>query len=114
MRELLTKTIEVKPDFLQARLWLARYYTQVDSLDNAKAEYDEVLKQIGPQYGQIQEGSSRSALPAGHVLLPEAAVRISRRIIPPCLGIRLRRCQPATHLGPGGDADTGSDGRCSR
>jgi tetratricopeptide (TPR) repeat protein len=47
VRELLTRVIEVKPDFLQARLWLARYYTQVDSLDNAKSEYDEVLKQIG-------------------------------------------------------------------
>jgi tetratricopeptide (TPR) repeat protein len=46
-RELLTKAIEVKPDFLQARLWLARYYTQVDSLDNARTEYDEVLRQIG-------------------------------------------------------------------
>jgi tetratricopeptide (TPR) repeat protein len=47
VRELLTRVIEVKPDFLQARLWLARYYTQVDSLDNAKAEYDEVLREIG-------------------------------------------------------------------
>jgi tetratricopeptide (TPR) repeat protein len=46
-RELLTKTIELKPDFLQARLWLARYYTQVDSLENARSEYDEVLRQIG-------------------------------------------------------------------
>jgi tetratricopeptide (TPR) repeat protein len=46
-RELLVKAIEVKPDFLQARLWLARYYAQVDSLDNAKAEYDSVLQQIG-------------------------------------------------------------------
>ena len=35
-RELLTKTIELKPDFLPARLWLARYYTQVDSLENAQ------------------------------------------------------------------------------
>jgi superkiller protein 3 len=47
VRELLMKAIEVKPDFLQARLWLARYYAQVDSLDNAKAEYDAVLQQIG-------------------------------------------------------------------
>lgn len=47
VRELLTRVIEVKPDFLQARLWLARYYTQVDSLDNSRAEYDEVLRQIG-------------------------------------------------------------------
>ncbi len=46
-RELLAKAIELKPDFLQARLWLARYYAQVDSLENAKSEYDEVLRQIG-------------------------------------------------------------------
>lgn len=46
-RELLVRAIEIKPDFLQARLWLARYYAQVDSLDNAKAEYDAVLDQIG-------------------------------------------------------------------
>ncbi len=46
-RELLVRAIAVKPDFLQARLWLARYYAQVDSLDNAKAEYDSVLQQIG-------------------------------------------------------------------
>jgi tetratricopeptide (TPR) repeat protein len=39
VRELLMKAIEVKPDFLQARLWLARYYAQ--------AEYDAVLQQIG-------------------------------------------------------------------
>ena len=48
VRELLVTTIEKRPDYLPARLWLARYYTQVDSLDNAKAEYDSVLKQIGP------------------------------------------------------------------
>jgi tetratricopeptide (TPR) repeat protein len=48
VRELLVTAIEKRPDYLPARLWLARYYTQVDSLDFAKAEYDSVLKQIGP------------------------------------------------------------------
>ena len=47
VRELLFTTIEKRPDYLPARLWLARYYTQVDSLDFAKTEYDSVLKQIG-------------------------------------------------------------------
>lgn len=47
VRELLTTIVDKRPDYLPGRLWLARYYTQVDSLDNAKAEYDSVLKQIG-------------------------------------------------------------------
>ena len=42
-RELLTKAIELRPDFLQARLWYARYYAQVDSLEEANAQYDQVL-----------------------------------------------------------------------
>ena len=46
-RELLTKALELRPDFLLGRIWLARYYSQVDSLDNAKQQYDEVLKEIG-------------------------------------------------------------------
>jgi tetratricopeptide (TPR) repeat protein len=46
-RELLMKALEIKPDFLLGRLWLARYYSQVDSLDNAKQQYDEVLREIG-------------------------------------------------------------------
>jgi len=46
-RELLMKALELRPDFLLGRIWLARYYSQVDSLDNAKQQYDEVLKEIG-------------------------------------------------------------------
>ncbi len=46
-RELLVRAIERKPDFFQGRLWLARYYVQVDSFDNAKKEYEEVLRLIG-------------------------------------------------------------------
>ncbi len=46
-RELFLKSIELKSDYLQGRLWLARYYSQVDSLDNAVEQYDEVLKEVG-------------------------------------------------------------------
>ena len=48
-RELLTKALELKPDFLQGRLWFARYYAGVDSLELAIGQYDEVLKEIGPE-----------------------------------------------------------------
>ena len=47
-RELLTKALELKPDFLQGRLWFARYYAGVDSLEEAITQYDQVLKDIGP------------------------------------------------------------------
>jgi tetratricopeptide (TPR) repeat protein len=43
-RALLVRSIELKPDYLQGRLWLARYYAQVDSLERAVEQYDEVLK----------------------------------------------------------------------
>ncbi|HUI65592.1 MAG TPA: tetratricopeptide repeat protein [Bacteroidota bacterium] len=45
-RELLLKSIELKGDFLQGRLWLGRYYAQVDSLEKAVEQYDEVIKII--------------------------------------------------------------------
>jgi tetratricopeptide (TPR) repeat protein len=61
-RELLLKSIELKGDFLQGRLWLARYYVQVDSLDLAESQYLEVLRLIGDQidnnktvYGEAQK-----------------------------------------------------------
>jgi tetratricopeptide (TPR) repeat protein len=43
--ELLTKTVTMKPDFLLGRLWLGRTLSLMDSLDEAKAQYDEVLTQ---------------------------------------------------------------------
>jgi tetratricopeptide (TPR) repeat protein len=43
-RELFLKAVELKPDFLQAKLWLARYYAEVDSSDLMKITYDEVIK----------------------------------------------------------------------
>src|SRR5262245_26319012 len=48
-REKLTKVVSLKPDYYNGRLWLARYYTQVDSLDMAMQQYDEVLKQVADQ-----------------------------------------------------------------
>lgn len=46
-RELLIKCLELKPDFYQGHLWLARYYNAVDSLDKAVDTYDQILKLIG-------------------------------------------------------------------
>jgi tetratricopeptide (TPR) repeat protein len=48
-RTKLLRVVELKPDYYNGRLWLARYYTQVDSLDQAVAQYDEVLKQVADQ-----------------------------------------------------------------
>lgn len=43
--ELLSKAVSLKPDFLLGRLWLGRALSLMDSLDEAKAQYDEVLNQ---------------------------------------------------------------------
>lgn len=54
-RELLMKVIEVKPDFLLGRLWLGRYYSMVDSLELAKLQYDEVLRQAAQSNGKYKK-----------------------------------------------------------
>lgn len=43
-RELFMKAIELKPDFLQAQIWLARYYAEVDSTVAMKQTYDNVIR----------------------------------------------------------------------
>lgn len=43
-RELFLKAVELRPDFLQARTWLARYYLEVDSTDLMRQTYDEVIR----------------------------------------------------------------------
>ncbi|MEO8168250.1 MAG: hypothetical protein ABI623_08385, partial [bacterium] len=43
-RELFLKAIELKPDFLQAKIWLARYYAEVDSTELMKQTYDEAIR----------------------------------------------------------------------
>jgi len=45
-REKLMAAVDLKPDYDVSRLWLARYYSQVDSLDKAVEQYDEVLRQV--------------------------------------------------------------------
>lgn len=45
-RALLMQLVAARPEYITGRLWLARYYTFVDSLDQAKGEYDQVLKLI--------------------------------------------------------------------
>jgi tetratricopeptide (TPR) repeat protein len=60
VRELLVTIIDKRPDYLPGRLWLARYYTQVDSLENAKAEYDSVLKQIGPNIDKYKKEAAEA------------------------------------------------------
>jgi len=52
---LLVKALELKPDWLLGRLWLGRYYSYVDSLDEAKALYDSVLVQIGSNTQRYQK-----------------------------------------------------------
>ena len=47
-RELLVRSLELKPDYLAGHLYLARYYAQVDSLEKAVAQYDTVIALIGP------------------------------------------------------------------
>jgi tetratricopeptide (TPR) repeat protein len=48
-RDRLNKVVELKPDYYQGRLWLARYFAQVDSLDKAVEQYNEVLHQVEGQ-----------------------------------------------------------------
>ncbi len=45
-REKLLTAVALKPDYDVSRLWLARYYSQVDSLDKAVEQYDIVLSQV--------------------------------------------------------------------
>ncbi len=47
-RELLVRSLELKPDYLSGHLYYARYFAQVDSLEKAVGQYDTVLAIIGP------------------------------------------------------------------
>ncbi len=48
-RELFLRVVDLRPDYLNGRLYLARYYMQVDSFDIAEAQYLEVVRLIGDQ-----------------------------------------------------------------
>jgi len=45
IRSLLDRALALKPDYLTTRLWLARYFVQTDSLENANEEYDIVIRE---------------------------------------------------------------------
>lgn len=48
-RELFLKVVELRPDYLNGRLFLARCYAQADSFEAAESQYLEVIRLIGDQ-----------------------------------------------------------------
>ena len=48
-RELFLKVVELRPDYQNGHLFLARYYVQADSFEAAEGQYLEVLRLIGDQ-----------------------------------------------------------------
>lgn len=63
-RELLARAVELKPDFFSARLWLARYYAEVDSVAMMKQTYDEVIR-----LGSEDPVKNKSALNEAYIQL---------------------------------------------
>jgi tetratricopeptide (TPR) repeat protein len=66
-RQLLTRSLELKPDFLSGHLNLGRYFAQVDSLDEAVAQYDTVLALIGTDVGQHKAEAGEAYLQKGQL-----------------------------------------------
>jgi tetratricopeptide (TPR) repeat protein len=66
-RELLVRSLELKPDYLAGHLNLGRYYAQVDSLDNAVAQYDTVLAIIGTDVEKHKAEAGEAYLQKGQL-----------------------------------------------
>ena len=66
-RELLVRSVELKSDFMQGRLWLGRYFAQVDSLDRAVEQYDEVLKLINSNGDKYRKEAGEAHLQKGQL-----------------------------------------------
>jgi tetratricopeptide (TPR) repeat protein len=66
-RQLLVRSIELKPDYLSGHLNLGRYYAQVDSLDNAVAQYDTVLAIIGTDVEKHKAEAGEAYLQKGQL-----------------------------------------------
>jgi tetratricopeptide (TPR) repeat protein len=66
-RELLVRSIELKPDYLSGHLNLGRYYAQVDSLDKAVAQYDTVLALIGTDVDKHKGEAGEAYLQKGQL-----------------------------------------------
>jgi tetratricopeptide (TPR) repeat protein len=66
-RELLVRSIELKPDYLSGHLYLGRYYALVDSLVEAVAQYDTVLAIIGPDVEKHRSDAGEAYLQKGQL-----------------------------------------------
>jgi tetratricopeptide (TPR) repeat protein len=66
-RELLVRSIQLKPDYLSGHLNLGRYYAQVDSLDEAVSQYDTVLALIGTDIGAHKNEAGEAYLQKGQL-----------------------------------------------
>jgi len=66
-RELLVRSLELKPDFLAGHLYYARYFAQVDSLEKAVAQYDTVLAMIGPDIEKHKADAGEAYLQKGQL-----------------------------------------------
>jgi tetratricopeptide (TPR) repeat protein len=66
-RQLLVRSLELKPDFLSGHLNFGRYYAQVDSLDEAVAQYDTVLAIIGTDVDKHKVEAGEAYLQKGQL-----------------------------------------------
>ena len=71
-RELLVRSVELKSDFMQGRLWLGRYYAQVDSLDKAVEQYDEVLRLINSNLDKYKKEAGEAHMQKGQLFFVNA------------------------------------------
>jgi tetratricopeptide (TPR) repeat protein len=71
-RELLVKSVELKSDFMQGRLWLGRYFAQVDSLDRAVEQYDEVLRLINSNVDKYKKEAGEAHMQKGQLFFIDA------------------------------------------
>ena len=101
-RQLLVRSIELKPDYLAGHLYLGRYYAQVDSLDQAVSQYDTVLALDRHRHCHAQERSRRGVPPEGPALLPGQAVRAGRSRASGRPRVRGSRTPPSTSCGDRG------------
>ncbi len=66
-RQLLVRSLELKPDYLSGHLNFGRYYAQVDSLDEAVAQYDTVLALIGTDVAAHKNEAGEAYLQKGQL-----------------------------------------------
>jgi tetratricopeptide (TPR) repeat protein len=84
-KELLKKAIERRPTYVGSRLRLAQTYALMDSLDQAKSQYDSVLTLIGTQTEKYKNELNEAYNMIGNIYFQknkyDAAVEILRKAI---------------------------------